>query len=80
MLYYKVKSTADRVRVKAKQSVNGLKYWHLIGNELYTPSEIEKRLKTGLVDLAFIRNHFVREEISPKKTYSHFGARFKCSE
>lgn len=77
MNYYKVKETAQDIRVKAKQGVKGLKYWHLISNELYTPNEIEKRVNSGLIDLAFIRNHFTREEINPKKTHFLFGARFK---
>jgi len=77
MNYYKVKDTANNVRVKAKQGVKGRKYWHLVANELYTPTEIEKSINSGLVDMAFIHNHFTRHEISPKKTYFLFGARFE---
>lgn len=72
MLYYKVKPTADQIRIRKIK-----KHHFLIANELYTPCEINKHIQSGLMDNSFVRNHFTREEISKKKTYLLSGARFK---
>lgn len=75
MLYYKVKTTSDQVRIKSRR-----KYTFLVANELYTKSQIDKYIQSGHMDMAFIRNHFIREEISKHQTYFSFGVRFKRSD
>jgi hypothetical protein len=70
MLYYRVKPDADQ-RPLYKYTSNGQKVKRdgiLIANELYTPSE---RAKIANAD-----KFFDKVEISRKKIYWFFGARF----
>lgn len=65
MLYYKVKPAFDQTYFKRKFSVE-----FLVAGELYTPAEI--RTISGLD----INKVFEIVEISRKKIYWFFGARF----
>ena len=67
MIYYKVKPLADQVR----KNVNKVDI--LIANELYTIKELEKFAKVTTV---FVSSYFDKIEISSRKTYFMFGARF----
>ena len=71
MIYYRVKSQYDNIRCfvyvghsKLKIRPDGI----LIARELYTPRERER--------LAMREEFFERVEVSRKKTYWFFGARF----
>jgi len=74
MLYYKVKLTADQIR-KGIRTKTGF----LIKDELYTSNEIEKAISENRIDYGFVKNHFIRLQISKHQTYWFFGARFQCS-
>ena len=65
MQYYRVKPTFDQTYFKRKSSVE-----FLVANELYTPAEIRT-----ISDLD-IDKVFEIVEISRKKIYWFFGARF----
>lgn len=62
MTYYQVKKEADQRRK------TGTKYDIYISNELYTPAEVKKQN----LNADFLKT----VEISKKKTYFFFGARF----
>ena len=74
MLYYKVKPTADQIRVGIRTKTG-----FLVADELYTSNEIEKAISESRIDYGFLKNHFIRLEISKHKTYWFFGARFQSS-
>ncbi len=74
MLYYKVKPTADQIRIGIRTKTG-----FLIKDELYTRKEIERALEAKRIDYAFLTNHFTRENINPKNTYWCFGAKFQSS-
>ncbi len=66
MTYFVVKAESDQTRLPGKS------YGILIKNELKTKKELDR---LGVSD-AFINRHFDRHDISQKKTYFFFGARF----
>lgn len=72
MTYYKVKLHADQM-IKGIRTKSGF----LVKNEIYTANEINKAIQLGRIDEAFVRNHLLRIEISPKHTYWFCGARFE---
>ena len=70
MLYYKVKPEYDnKTRYKWNNHGQGVADSILIANELYTPGEFRK--------IANCQAWFTTVEISRKKTYFYFGARFE---
>ena len=74
MTYYKVKPEHDNVKLLRYSG----KYWYydgiLVGNELYTEKELVKR--RILTAFGVHPGMFERVEISRKKIYWFFGARF----
>ena len=69
MKYYRVKPEYDnKTRYKWNNKRQGVPHSILIANELYTPKEFEK--------LANCPAWFDTVEISRKRTYFSFGARF----
>jgi hypothetical protein len=69
MKYYRVKPEYDN---KTQYSKRGKYAGIYVGNELYTEKEVERRhLNPGYMELV---------EVSKKKTYWFFGARFAQSE
>lgn len=72
MIYYRVKEDADLKRANIKKG-----YTFLVKDELYTKKEIENALINNRINENFVDSNFIKEDISPKKTYYFFGARFK---
>lgn len=68
MTFYKVKPEADQTRVYVAHKYSGF----LIGNELFTEKELSRKNWTWLID----RNVFDVVNVSKRKTYWSFGARF----
>ena len=74
MKYFKVKPSKDNVRIF--KTVNGIRYpvmW-LVGNELYTKTEIKK--KFGFMSEELLSCYFEIVDIKKSHTYWAFGARF----
>lgn len=69
MLYYRVKPEFDNVRRDKDFNI-------FIGNELYTPKELEKVRATYNNRRFNFDSIFEKVEISRKKIYFFFGARF----
>lgn len=71
MIYYRVKPEFDNVRKfnTKRRQYDGI--W--IDSELYTPGEIKRLMKQGVFVPCDI---FEKIEISRRKTYWFFGARF----
>ena len=74
MTYYRVKAECDnRIKYVYVGKSNRVKQdGILVGNELYTPAE-RKRIANAYV-------YFDKVDVSPRKTYWFFGARFAESE
>lgn len=74
MIYYKVKPEHDSKTKYIYFEKGGFSYQIkpdgiLVGNELYTPKEREKIANTD--------KYFEKVEVSKRKTYWFFGARFE---
>lgn len=74
MKYYKVKQSKDNVRIF--KTVNGIRYpvMYLVGNELYTKTEMKK--KFGFLTEDLVSCYFEIVDIKKSQTYRMFGARF----
>jgi len=70
MKYYKVKPSCDQLGYATGKRGLG----HLIGKELYTQKEVSKIF----ISIAF-KDAFDIVEISSKRTYFFFGARFETT-
>lgn len=69
MIYYRVKPRYDnQTRYRWNNHHQGVPDGIVIGNELYTPREFAR--------LAMCPEWFETVEVSPRKTYFFFGARF----
>lgn len=77
MIYYKVKTTSDQVKLLNRRDTKKLNF--LIKDELYTERVVNSALKNGKVTQTQLNEHFTKVNINPKKTYWFFGARFQCS-
>lgn len=77
MLYYKVNTTSDQVRLLNIRDIKKLNF--LIKDELYTERVINSALKAGKITHSQLNKHFTKVNINPKNTYWFFGARFQCS-
>lgn len=73
MLYYRVKPEHDNAPQMKKRRHYRLKTGVWIGNELYTPCELNRLEKRGIIVNDEI---FIPVEIPRNKTYWFFGARF----
>ena len=66
MKYFRVPVKMDGKRVIKRGDV----YWELVRNELYTPKEIER------FGMSYLKDKLEEVEISRKKIFFSFGARF----
>ena len=76
MLYYRVKKEYDnkqKLHIRHGRTLHHYKYDVWVADELYTPGELEKLKKSGII---INDNHFDIIEINKNKTYFFFGARF----
>ena len=73
MKYYRVKPEFDNMPQKKRKSHYMLKPGIWIGNELYTPCELNRLEKKGIIIQDEI---FQLVEIKKTETYWFFGARF----
>lgn len=79
MKYYKVKKSADQLQ---KVMIKNGHYYidsFFIADELYTENEY-KKMTEKYINVTGNENIFDIVEISKKKTYWFFGARFACSD
>jgi hypothetical protein len=75
MIYYKVNTTSDQVRLLTRKDTKKLNF--LIKDELYTERVINSALKDGRITQEQLNTHFTKHNIAPKNTYWFFGARFE---
>lgn len=73
MLYYRVKPEFDNKPQRKLKKHYMLKPGIWIGNELYTPCELNQLEKKGII---VPENIFEKVEIKKTETYWFFGARF----
>lgn len=73
MLYYRVKPEFDNKPQTKRKSHYRLRIGIWIGNELYTPCELNRMEKRGFIVPDEL---FELVEINRNKTYFFFGARF----
>lgn len=78
MKYFRVKQSKDNVRIF--KTVGGHRYpvLTLIGNELYTTTEMRKNF--GFLTKDLIDIYFEEVNISKSKVYWSFGARFEDND
>lgn len=80
MIYYKVNPKKDQTpvyRVKGKQLIND--GYILVGNELYTGKELTKMFGNRMIKETF-EDTFEKVNVSKKKVYWFFGARFEMEK
>jgi hypothetical protein len=76
MLYYRVKKEYDnkqKINIKSGRNLYHYKNDIWIADELYTPGELQKLKKNGII---VNDNYFDTIAINKNKTYFFFGARF----